>query len=67
MARELGIEAPIERHTKQMLTNGRIAIADLTVDLVILKALKPNGDDMVTADERTASTRVHSGSLRSSS
>jgi rubrerythrin len=53
MARELGIEAP-EGDMKQMLTTGKIALADLMGDAAILKAMKTNEDDTVTAYERAS-------------
>ncbi|TWF49498.1 DUF892 family protein [Neorhizobium alkalisoli] len=52
MARELGIDAPTEGDMKQMLTTGKIALADLMGDKAILKAMKTNEDDTVTAYER---------------
>jgi bacterioferritin (cytochrome b1) len=52
MARELGIEAPTEGDMKQMLTTGKIALADMLGDTAILKAMKTNEDDTVTAYER---------------
>jgi rubrerythrin len=52
MARELGIEAPSEGDMKQMLTTGKIALADIFGDAAILKAMKTNEDDTVTAYER---------------
>jgi len=52
MARELGIEAPTEGDMKQMLTTGKIALADIMGDAAILKAMKTNEDDTVTAYER---------------
>lgn len=52
MAGELGIEAPTEGDMKQMLTTGKIAFADLMGDAAILKAMKTNEDDTVTAYER---------------
>jgi len=54
MARELGIDAPTEGDMKQMLTTGKIALADLMGDAAILKAMKTNEDDTVTAYERAA-------------
>ncbi len=54
MARELGIDAPAEGDMKQMLTTGKIALADLMGDAAILKAMKTNEDDTVTAYERAA-------------
>jgi len=52
MASELGIEAPTEGDMKQMLTTGKIALADIMGDSAILKAMKTNEDDTVTAYER---------------
>lgn len=54
MARELNIEAPTEGDMKQMLTTGKIALADMMGDAAILKAMKTNEDDTVTAYERAA-------------
>ena len=54
MAGELGIEAPTEGDMKQYLTTGKIALADLLGDDAILKAMKTNEDDTVTAYERAA-------------
>ncbi|MFK0335151.1 DUF2383 domain-containing protein [Rhizobium sp. NPDC090275] len=54
MARELGIEAPTEGDMKQMLTTGKIALADMMGDAAILKAMKTNEEDTVTAYERAA-------------
>lgn len=54
MASELGAEAPTEGDMKQMLTTGKIAMADLMGDSAILKAMKTNEDDTVTAYERAA-------------
>lgn len=54
MARELGIEAPTEGDMKQMLTTGKIALADFFGDAVIVKAMKTNEDDTVAAYERAS-------------
>lgn len=54
MARELGVDAPTGGDMKQMLTTGKIAMADLMGDAAILKAMKTNEDDTVTAYERAA-------------
>ena len=40
MARELAIDAPTEGDMKQMLTTGKIAMADMMGDGAILKAMK---------------------------
>jgi rubrerythrin len=54
MASELGVDAPTEGDMKQMLTTGKIALADIIGDAAILKAMKTNEDDTVTAYERAA-------------
>jgi len=54
IASEVGIEAPTEGDMKQMLTTGKIALADLMGDSAILKAMKTNEDDTVTAYERAS-------------
>lgn len=54
MAREAGAEAPTEGDMKQMLTTGKIALAEIMGDGAILKAMKTNEDDTVTAYERAA-------------
>lgn len=52
MAAETGVEAPTEGDMKQMLTTGKIALADLFGDSAILKAMATNENDTVTAYER---------------
>lgn len=52
MASELGIEAATDGDMKQMLTTGKIALAGMMGDAAILKAMKTNEDDTVTAYER---------------
>jgi rubrerythrin len=54
MARRIGIEAPAEGDMKQMLTTGKIVLADLMGDGAILKAMTTNEDDTVTAYERAS-------------
>ena len=54
MAAEAGAEAPTEGDAKQMLTTGKIAMADLLGDGAILKAMKTNEDDTVMAYERAS-------------
>jgi rubrerythrin len=54
MASELGIDAPAKGDMKQMLTTGKIALAAIMDDAAILKAMKTNEDDTVTAYERAA-------------
>ncbi len=55
IAAETGAEAPTEGDMKQMLTTGKIALANLAGDGAILKAMKTNEDDTVTAYERASS------------
>jgi len=55
IAAETGAEAPIEGDMKQMLTTGKVAMADLMGDGAILKAMKTNEDDTVAAYERASS------------
>lgn len=55
MAREIGIEAPTGGDMKKMLTTGKVALADMVGgDSAILKAMKTNEDDTVTAYERAS-------------
>lgn len=54
MARELGVDGPDEGNVKQMQTTGKIALADLMGDAAILKSMKMNEDDTVTAYERAS-------------
>jgi len=54
IAIETGAEAPAEGDMKQMLTTGKIVLADLMGDAAILKAMKTNEDDTVTAYERAS-------------
>lgn len=49
MAREAGADAPTEGDMKQVLTTGKVAMAGLMGDAAILKAMKTNEDDTVTA------------------
>lgn len=57
MARETGADAPAEGDMKQMMTTGKIALANLMGDGAILKAMKTNEDDTVTAYERASAHR----------
>ena len=54
MATQIGIEAPAEGDMKQMLTTGKVVLADIMGDATILKAMKTNEDDTVTAYERAS-------------
>ena len=55
IASETGTNAPVEGDMKQMLTTGKVAMADLMGDGFILKAMKTNEDDTVTAYKRASS------------
>lgn len=54
IARETGAEAPVEGDMKQILTTGKIAMADLFGDAAILKAMRTNEEDTVAAYERAS-------------
>ncbi|MBM3604309.1 MAG: ferritin-like domain-containing protein [Alphaproteobacteria bacterium] len=54
MAAQSGAEAPAEGDMKQLLTTGKIALADLFGDAAILKAMRTNEEDTVTAYERAS-------------
>jgi len=54
MASEAGFAAPTEGGMKQMLTTGKVSMASVMGDGAILKAMKTNEDDTVTAYERAA-------------
>ncbi|SFP15472.1 DUF2383 domain-containing protein [Tranquillimonas alkanivorans] len=54
MAREAGAEAPADGDAKQMMTTGKVTLADMMGDGAVLKAMKTNEDDTVTAYERAA-------------
>ncbi|MCQ0988365.1 ferritin-like domain-containing protein [Jiella marina] len=54
MAKQVGVDAPEGGDAKQMLTTGKIALMQLGGDKAILKAMKTNEDDTVTAYERAA-------------
>lgn len=55
IASETGAPMPAEGDLKQMLTTGKVAMADLFGDGALLKAMKTNEDDTVTAYERASS------------
>jgi len=54
IAAEAGVDAPTKGDMKQMLTTGKIALADMFGDKTILKAMKTNEEDTVTAYERAS-------------
>lgn len=57
IAAEVGIEAPQEGDVKQMLTTGKVALAALIGDGAVLKAMRTNEEDTVTAYERASDHR----------
>ena len=52
IARTMNIKIPDGTDAKAILTQGKIVLADLFGDSAILKAMKTNEDDTVTAYER---------------
>lgn len=54
IAAETGAEAPLDGDMKQMLTTGKVALASLFGDAAILKAMRSNEEDTVTAYERAS-------------
>ncbi|MTD99175.1 DUF2383 domain-containing protein [Paracoccus sp. YIM 132242] len=63
MASQTGAEAPQQGDMKQLLTTGKIALADLFGDGAILKAMATNENDTVTAYERAS---VHPDAIEKS-
>lgn len=51
---EIGAEVPMDSDTKALLTKGKIVIADLMGDDAILKAMKTNEDDTITAYDKAS-------------
>lgn len=49
-----GVDAPEEGDMKQMLNSGKIALADMFGDKTVLKAMRSNEEDTVTAYERAS-------------
>ena len=54
IAGSLGIEAPSEGDAKQFLTTGKVALGGMMGDGALLKAMKTNEDDTVSAYERAS-------------
>ncbi|MEF2549833.1 ferritin-like domain-containing protein [Aurantimonas sp. A2-1-M11] len=54
MARELAFDPPQSGDIKEFLTTGKVALASLAGDSAILKAMKSNENDTVTAYRRAA-------------
>ena len=54
MASMLKVQAPTGGDMKQLLTTGKVALAGLMGDGAILKAMKTNEDDTVSAYERAS-------------
>lgn len=64
VAGSLGVEKPTEGDMKQWLTTGKVALADLAGDDAILKAMKTNEDDTVSAYEQALNNSVTDAQLR---
>lgn len=54
IAAETGADAPQEGDMKKMLTTGKVALAGLLGDASILKAMRSNEEDTVTAYQRAS-------------
>lgn len=54
IAAEAGADAPTKGDMKQMVTKGKIALADIFGDKSILKAMNSNEEDTVKAYERAS-------------
>lgn len=54
MATALGVEPPTEGDAKEHLTTGKVSLASIVGDGAILRAMKTNEDDTVTAYERAS-------------
>ncbi|MBS1302713.1 ferritin-like domain-containing protein [Loktanella sp. SALINAS62] len=63
-AADLGIEAPSGGDMKQMMTTGKVALADLVGDEAIINAMKTNEDDTVQAYEQASDNTVADGQMR---
>lgn len=54
IAGEIGIDAPTEGDMKQYLTTGKLALVNIFGDKALLRAMKTNEDDTVSAYENAA-------------
>lgn len=63
IARDLGEEKP-DGSMKSLLTSGKVILADIMGDEAILKAMKTNEDDTVTAYERAVKNECCTPALR---
>jgi uncharacterized protein (TIGR02284 family) len=54
LARKLGVEPPTGPDMKQLLTKGKVVMADMLGDKAILMAMKTNEEDTNTAYERAS-------------
>ncbi|HWL79967.1 MAG TPA: ferritin-like domain-containing protein [Roseomonas sp.] len=52
LAGSLGTDAPTEGDAKQLLTTGKVALASIMGDAAVLRAMKSNEEDTVSAYER---------------
>jgi rubrerythrin len=57
IAKEVGIEAPTAGDAKEMLTTGKVKMGSLVGDSAIVKAMRSNEEDTVTAYERASGHR----------
>ncbi len=65
LASTLGVNPPEQGSSaKQMLTSGKVAIAGMMGDKSILKAMKTNEDDTVTAYERAVEHKATTDEAR---
>ena len=63
-ANSIGVTPPQEGDMKQWLTTGKVALADLAGDETLLKAMKTNEDDTVTAYDQALKNDQTSAELR---
>lgn len=63
-AERLGVSPPQGGDMKELLTTGKVALADLAGDSAILKAMKSNEDDTVAAYQQALENPVAGAELR---
>ena len=64
VAHEIGLTPPGEGDMKEMLTTGKVALAGMAGDGAILKAMKTNEDDTVSAYEHALQNAAADERLR---
>ncbi|SFQ96976.1 DUF892 family protein [Poseidonocella sedimentorum] len=64
IADSIGVEKPTEGDMKQWLTTGKVALANIAGDDAVLKAMKTNEDETVSAYEQALSNSVTDPRLR---